>query len=105
ALARSEYEEAISISEGSGDVQGLAPALAGLAPVVAGDAPEGARELAERAVACGTGLFYAAALLAAGWVAAAAGDPRRAGELAATAGAIAESRRDRAALAEALAVA
>jgi ATP/maltotriose-dependent transcriptional regulator MalT/DNA-binding SARP family transcriptional activator len=105
ALARSEYEEAIAISETSGDVQGLAPALAGLARVVAGDDPEAARELADRAIACGTGLFYASALLAAGWVAAAAGDPRRAGELAAKAGLIAQSRRDRSALAESLALA
>lgn len=105
ALARSEYEEAISISEASGDVQGLAPALAGLARVVAGDDPDTAQRLAERAIACGTGLFYASALLAAGWVAAAAGDGSRALELAATAETIAQSRRDRSALAESLALA
>jgi ATP/maltotriose-dependent transcriptional regulator MalT/DNA-binding SARP family transcriptional activator len=105
ALARSEYEEAIAISEASGDVQGLAPALAGLARVVAGDDPEAAGALAERAIACATGLFHASALLAAGWVAAAVGDGRRAGELAATAGSVAQSRRDRSGLAEALALA
>jgi ATP/maltotriose-dependent transcriptional regulator MalT/DNA-binding SARP family transcriptional activator len=105
AQARSEYEEAIAVAEASGDVQGLAPALAGLARVVAGDDPQTAERLAERAIGCGNGLFYASALLAAGWVAAASGNGRRAAELAATAGSVAQSRRDRSALAEALALA
>ena len=104
AQARAEYEEAISISEAAGDVQGLAPALSGLARVVAGEDPEGAKLLADRAIACGNGLFYASALLTAGWVAAMAGDGRRAGELAATAESVAQSRRDRSGLAESLAL-
>jgi DNA-binding SARP family transcriptional activator len=102
AQARAAYEEATTIAETSGDRQALVPALAGLATVLAGDDPPRARELAERAVASGTGVEHVSALVAAGWVAAVAGDRARARELAATATAAARSRRDRAGLAEAL---
>jgi ATP/maltotriose-dependent transcriptional regulator MalT/DNA-binding SARP family transcriptional activator len=104
AQARAAYEEAASIAETSGDQQGLVPALAGLATVIAGEEPERAHELVGRAVSNGTGLGYVSALLAAGWVAAVAGDRQTARDHAARAAATARSRRDRAGLAEALAL-
>lgn len=103
--ARAAFEEAIAISEKSGDVQGLVPALAGLATVLAGDEPERARELAARAIGFGTGMGYVGALVAGGWVAATTGDDSRAGELAAIAMSVARARHDRAGLADALALA
>ena len=105
AQARAAYEEAAAIAEGSGDRQALVPALAGLATVLAADDPPRATELARRAVAAGTGVEYAGALVAAGWVAVSTGDRAAAGELASTAAAVARSRRDRAGLAEALTLA
>jgi ATP/maltotriose-dependent transcriptional regulator MalT len=105
AQARAAYEEAVATAQSSGDVQGLVPALAGLATVVATDDAEAARGFAERAIAYGTGLFYVTALLAAGWVAAVAGARERASEMAALASSVAQSRRDRAGLADALALA
>ena len=102
--ARAAYEEAGLIAEVSGDQQALVPALAGLATVLAADEPQRARELAERAVAAGTGLDYVAAVLAAGWVAAVGGDRAGAAELAKTATSAARARRDRAGLAAALAL-
>jgi ATP/maltotriose-dependent transcriptional regulator MalT/DNA-binding SARP family transcriptional activator len=104
AQARAAYEEAVGIAEISGDQQALVPALAGLATVLAGDEPKRARELAQRAVAAGTGIDYVSALLAAGWVAAVARDRAGAAELAAKATTAARSRRDRAGLANALAL-
>ncbi len=105
AQARADYQEAIAVSEASGDIQGLTPALAGLARVLAGDDPGEAHRHAERAIACGTGLYYASALLAAGWIAAVSGDGLQAAKLAAEAASVAQSRRDRSGLAEALALA
>ena len=105
AQARVMLEEAVEITEESGDVQGLVPALAYLAMVVAGEDPDRARALADRAVSYGTGMAYVIALLAAGWVAAAAGEVARARELAADAEAVARGRHDRPGLAEALALA
>ena len=102
AQAHAAFEEAVTITERSGDIQGRVPALAGLALVIAGDDPERARQMADQAVACGTGLGYVAALLASGWVAAAAHDMARAHELAGNAAAAARARRDRAGLAESL---
>jgi DNA-binding SARP family transcriptional activator len=104
AQARAAYEEAVAIAETSGDRQALIPALAGLATLLVGDDPTRAAELAGRAVAAGTGLEYVTALVAAGWVAIATGEPSAARELAATATAAARSRRDRAGLADALAL-
>jgi Mn2+/Fe2+ NRAMP family transporter len=52
--------------------------------VLAADEPQRAAELAQRAVAAGTGLDYVAAVLAAGWVAAVTGDLAGAAELAAS---------------------
>ncbi|MGA8667723.1 MAG: tetratricopeptide repeat protein, partial [Candidatus Dormiibacterota bacterium] len=80
AQARVMLEEGVEIAEKSGDVQGLVPALAYLAMVVAGEDPDRARALADRAVSYGTGMAYVIALLAAGWVAAAAGEVARARE-------------------------
>ena len=105
AQARAGYEEAIAVSEASGDIQGLTPALAGLARVLAGDDPAEARRLVERALACGTGLYYASALLAAGWIDAVSGDARQAAKRAAEAASVSQARRDRSGLAEALALA
>ncbi|MGD1053266.1 MAG: tetratricopeptide repeat protein, partial [Candidatus Dormibacteria bacterium] len=105
AQARAAYEEAAAIAQVSGDQQALVPALAGLATVLAADEPRRARDLAEQAVAAGTGLDYVAAVLAAGWVATVNGDRTRAGELAVAAITAARSRRDRAGLAQALALA
>ena len=104
AQARAAFEEAAAIAEASGDQQGLVPALAGLATVLAGEEPERARDLAQRALSSGTGLGYVSALLAAGWVAAVAGERETARKRAAEAAATARSRRDRAGLAEALAL-
>jgi len=104
AQARAAYEEAVSIAETSGDQQALIPALAGLATVLAADEPERARRIAGRAVAAGTGLEYVAALVAAGWVATVCGDSAAARAMADRAISAARSRRDRAGLAEALAL-
>ena len=105
AHARVMLEEALHVAEGAGDVQGVVPTLACLATVVAGEEPERARTLADRAMGYGTGMAYVGALLASGWVAAAAGEIARAHDLAAEAEAVARSRHDRAGLADALALA
>ena len=105
AQARAMLEEALEVAEASGDVQGVVPALACLATVVAGEDPERARTLADRAVAYGTGMSYVVALLADGWVAAAAGDMVHARKVAAEAESAARSRHDRAGLADAIALA
>jgi len=102
--ARAAYEEAVSIAEGSGDRQALVPALAGLATVLVGDDPQRATEIAHRAAGAGAGLDYVAALLSAGWVAAVTGERKEAARLAGAAAAEARSRRDRAGLADALAL-
>ena len=102
ALARAAYEEAARRGDAMGDLQALVPALAGLARVLAGDDPEQASALAQRAAGYGAGMGEAAALLAVGHVALAAGDREGAAQAAAQAGAAARGRRDRARMAEAL---
>jgi ATP/maltotriose-dependent transcriptional regulator MalT/DNA-binding SARP family transcriptional activator len=102
ALARTSFEEAMRQAESARDVQGLVPALAGLARVLAVEDPARAAELCDRALGFGSGLSHAKALLAAGWVALAAGDPDRAGKLGDEAATFARERRDRIGLAEAL---
>jgi ATP/maltotriose-dependent transcriptional regulator MalT/DNA-binding SARP family transcriptional activator len=102
ALARATYEEALSRSEPTGDMQGLVPALYGLARVLLHDDPERAEDLAARAVATGPGMGQANALLAAGWVALARGRHDDALAYAGDAAAAAGLRRDRAVLAESL---
>ena len=102
ALARASYEEAITVAEATGDLQGLVPALAGLAQVLATNDPDRAAKLAERAVALGPTLGHVGALLARGWVALERGDGPAATEDALAAAALARTRRDRAGLAEAI---
>ena len=102
ALARSCYEEAITVAEASGDLQGLVPSLAGLARVVAAEDLPRALKLAERAVSTGPVLGRVTALLALGAVALGGGDPATARGAARDAAEIARARRDRAGLARAL---
>lgn len=102
--ARAAFEEALAISELSGDLQGLVPALAGLASTIAAEEPDRARELADRGVACGTGMHYVQAVLTSGWIAASAGDRARAGDAATLAATYARARHDRPGLADALAL-
>jgi ATP/maltotriose-dependent transcriptional regulator MalT/DNA-binding SARP family transcriptional activator len=102
ALARLSYAEAVAVSDGAGDLQGLVPALAGLARVLAPDEPDEARRAVERALAHGSALGRQGALLAAGWVALATGDADAAAARAAEAAALSRTRRDRAAVAESL---
>jgi len=104
AQARAAYEEAVKIAEACGDVQGAVPALANLATVVAGEDPDQAKLLAERAIGYGSGLGYVQAVLAGGWVAAHSGDLEGAAMRAGEAVVLARARRDRAGLAEALAL-
>jgi ATP/maltotriose-dependent transcriptional regulator MalT/DNA-binding SARP family transcriptional activator len=102
AMARAFYEEALQNAEGSGDVQGLVPALGGLAQLLAADEPDRAQSLAERAVSFGEGMGQVAARVAAGWVALARDDPTSAAGHAEEAATAARLRRDRAGLAQAL---
>jgi ATP/maltotriose-dependent transcriptional regulator MalT/DNA-binding SARP family transcriptional activator len=102
SLARAAYAEAIRVSERANDVQGLVPALSGQAQALVGDDPKQAQELAARAVEAGPGMGWVGALLAAGWVALAVGDPIEAQRRAVEATEAAGARRDRAGLAGAL---
>jgi DNA-binding SARP family transcriptional activator len=102
ALARAAYEEAITVAERSGDLQGLVPALAGLALTIRDEEPELAAELAARAAAAGPVLGHAGALLACAWVAYTTGRTDEVRRYALDAGRVARSRRDRGSLAEAL---
>ncbi|MFN2389360.1 MAG: tetratricopeptide repeat protein [Actinomycetota bacterium] len=101
-LARSCYEEAIRLTEGSRDLQGLVPSLAGLARVLAKDEPDLARGYAERAIAFGPGMGHVEALNAGSWVALVAEDRATAAHLSARSEADARARRNRAGMAEAL---
>jgi DNA-binding SARP family transcriptional activator len=102
AMARANYEEAISVSEPAGDVQGLVPSLAGLARVIADDEPARAETLARRAVALGPALGRVGALLALGWILFRRGQAAAAHDAMTEAASLARLRRDRAGLAEAL---
>ncbi|MGH3716765.1 MAG: tetratricopeptide repeat protein, partial [Micromonosporaceae bacterium] len=66
--ARRSFTRAVRYAEQTGDAQTLAPALSGLARLLAEEDPETATELADRAVAAGTGISAVGALLAAAWV-------------------------------------
>ncbi|MGH2699002.1 MAG: tetratricopeptide repeat protein, partial [Actinomycetota bacterium] len=101
-LSRACYEEAIELSEISGDRQVLTPALAGLARVLAGDDPEAASKLARRAVSLGPGFDHLGSLLTAGWVALARDDGEEAARITESAAATARETRDRPRLAELL---
>ncbi len=100
-LARTYYEEAISISDASGDHQGLVPALAGLALTVADIDCEEAERLTARALAVPS-LARPDALLAAAEAALRMGERTIAGARAEEASAAARARYDRPALADAL---
>ncbi len=102
ALARTNFEEAIRISEEGRDLQALVPALGGLARVLVGDEPDRALALAQQAVGYGPVLGHIQALLALGWVQLARGCRPEAQESAAAAERLARERRDRAGLAEAM---
>lgn len=99
--ARAAYEQAIQRAERAGDVQALSPALAGLARLLAGEEPELATELAERALATGTGISEVSALLAAGWVALSHGDRTTARRYAGAAAETGRARRSQPGVAEA----
>lgn len=102
ARARGAFEEALALAEPCHDVLGMSVALSGLARVRVADDPDGARALAERAVALQDGLRAAPAMLTRGWVALIAGDARAAADDAAAAAAAARRRRDDPGLAEAI---
>jgi DNA-binding SARP family transcriptional activator len=102
ALARLAYQEAVSVSEGAGDLQGLVPALAGLARVIVVEEPEEAGRILDRALSHRAALGRQRALLAAGWVALASSDTEAAARWANEAAALSRTRRDRAAVAESL---
>jgi ATP/maltotriose-dependent transcriptional regulator MalT/DNA-binding SARP family transcriptional activator len=102
SLARAAYQETLTLSEETDDLQSLVPALSGLARVLVDDEPARARELAERAVAIGSGIAHPAALLALARVELAGGDRAAATAHATSACEEAMTRRDRPAIAEAL---
>jgi DNA-binding SARP family transcriptional activator len=101
-LARAAYEEAVRAADTDSLQQCLVPALAGLARVTAIDDPLAGQKLAVRAVEAASGLLRTRALVAAGWVALAAGEPAKAVATARSAGASARRHRDRAGLADSL---
>lgn len=102
AQAREAFAEAVRLAEENEAVPQLVPALVGLSRVVADERPGEARELADRALACGAGLGYPAALLAVARLALARGEPDEAAAHAERARSVASRRGDRAAVAAAL---
>ena len=102
SMARSCYEEAISVASEAGDVQGLVPALTGLALLVVDRDVDEATALADRALEAGPALSSQRALLARARVALARGERAVAAEAVAEAEALARARRDRARMADAL---
>ncbi|MCC8243108.1 BTAD domain-containing putative transcriptional regulator [Saccharothrix luteola] len=102
ALARDAFTEAVRLAEENDAVPQLVPALAGLARVLADEQPGTAQDLVRRALSCGTGLGYPAALLAAARLALARGEPDEAASHAGRAHAVAARRGDRAAVAASL---
>ncbi|MBX6752338.1 MAG: transcriptional regulator, partial [Micromonosporaceae bacterium] len=76
--AQARYEEAVSLTETTGDLQGLQPALAGLAVALLREDIEAAARYVERAVTIGPALGQTRALLAEARVALAQGDRSRA---------------------------
>ena len=101
AMARAAYEEGLQLAERSGDLQGLVPGLYQLAKVLVDEEPDTARELADRAVAY-SWPDRPWVLNAAGWIALAHGDRKRASQLADEASTAAREQRDRFGLAESL---
>jgi DNA-binding SARP family transcriptional activator len=95
------YEQVLAHIELSGDQQVAVVGLAGLARVLAESDPDRAASLAEQAVACGEGIGYVEALLAAARVALARDAREAARKWLHTAATMAAARRDRAGMAEA----
>lgn len=102
--ARAAYEEALRMAEHSRDVQTLVPAYGGLARVLACDEPDRARELRDRLASLEHGMHVVEAQLTLGWVALALDDREGARAAALAAETAARHRRDRAGLAEAVAL-
>ncbi|GAA1712308.1 BTAD domain-containing putative transcriptional regulator [Kribbella yunnanensis] len=102
ALARSAYEQAVTLAEDGPELQNLVPALSGLARVLASDDPAAAGKAAERALSFGPVFGHVGALLAAARVALLSAELTRADDLATQAASEARRQRDRASLAEAL---
>lgn len=100
-LARAHYEEAISIGEEARDTQGLVNALAGLALVLADTDADEAVRLTARAIALAS-LARPKALIAAAEAAMRTGDLVGAASRVEEASVAAQTRHDRATLAEAL---
>jgi DNA-binding SARP family transcriptional activator/ATP/maltotriose-dependent transcriptional regulator MalT len=99
--ARAAYEEAVRVTEDTGNVHVLVPALAGLALVVLDEDPKAAAAHAEQAVALASDEIIVPALVAQGWVALRA-DTGGAAELAVEAARLARTHRARAGLADTL---
>jgi ATP/maltotriose-dependent transcriptional regulator MalT/DNA-binding SARP family transcriptional activator len=102
SLARAAFEEAAAIARPTGDLQGLVPALCGLARALAAEDLQAARALAAEVVGSPPNLAQAQAHLTAGWLALRAADVQVAAQHASEATRLARSRRDRAAIAEAI---
>jgi ATP/maltotriose-dependent transcriptional regulator MalT/DNA-binding SARP family transcriptional activator len=104
ALARTAYEEAIRISERTGDRQILVPSLVGLAQTVVADEPGHARALTERAIELGREMTPVVALLGAARVALVLGETGSAIQQARKAAEVARRRGDQPGFASALEV-
>lgn len=100
--ARAAYEEAIRVTEETGNLHVLVPALAGLALVLLDDDPKAAADHAERATGLAAAELVVPALLAQGWIAAHGGDPAGATALATEAARVSRGQHDLAGLADAL---
>jgi ATP/maltotriose-dependent transcriptional regulator MalT/DNA-binding SARP family transcriptional activator len=101
-LARTAFTEAIQLAEENSALPQLVPALTGLARLLVEDEPSAAEDLVRRALACGTGFGYPAALLAAARLALTRGQTGEVADRCAEAQRVAATRGDRAATAEAL---
>jgi ATP/maltotriose-dependent transcriptional regulator MalT/DNA-binding SARP family transcriptional activator len=100
--ARLRSEEALAEAELAEDAQVIVPALAGLARIIVDDDPDRAQNLAAHAIGYGAGTNLTEAVLAAGWVALARGEPETAAQWATRAIDLARARGHRAGTAEAL---
>lgn len=101
-LARAAYEEAVRITEPTGDLQALVPALSGLALALCQEDPDTAARLATRATTMATGGRAARALIVRGWVAVLGNDLDCAADMARQAADLARRHRDKPAVAQAL---
>jgi ATP/maltotriose-dependent transcriptional regulator MalT/DNA-binding SARP family transcriptional activator len=101
-LARTAFAEAIRLAEENNALPQLVPALTGLARLLVDEQPQAAEDLVRRALACGTGFGYPAALLAAARLALARDQADEVIDRCAEAQKVAGARGDRAAIAESL---